>query len=196
MLLMMSCDAYNWPPHENHFRTIFLESKSVLLKIESEMIADGLDVIGPPGRRRRAGQAELTDDQKTKYADLFARMPYHWHLQRNINNDATWIELYAPPILGSRKTFMYSYTHRDTPANERSCEVTKRSQRCGDCYVPLGDQWFIEYSWWPEDIGPEWDGSVGEGKPTPEEIHELHMKALKDCFDAGLKENGFVPNDR
>ena len=192
----MSCDAYHWPPYENHFRSMFLESKSVLMEIESEMISDGLDFIGPGRERHRTDRPALTDELKSKYAKLFARMPYRWHLSRNINNDATLIELYAPSILGSRKTIMYFYEHRDTPANYPSCDVTKRSQRCGQCYVPLGDQWFIEYSWLPEDLGPKWDGSVGEGKPTPEEIGELREKAWSDCLAAGLAENGFVPNDR
>jgi hypothetical protein len=57
--------------------------------------------------------------------------------------------------------------------------------------VDLHDNWFIEYSWTPKDLGPEWDGKIGDGLPTPDEIHDEYKKEFEECMDAGLKDLGF-----
>lgn len=168
---------------------MFLESKSVLVKIESEMISDSLDFIGPGRERRRTDGTKLTDDQKAKYAALFSRLPNFWHLSRN--NEVTFIDVNPPPILGSRRSVMYSFTHREERARQPFCEDTKRSQLCGQCSVALGDQWFIDYLWHPKDLGPDWDGRIGEGLPSPEEINEQFGQALDECLAAGLIESGY-----
>ena len=188
-LLSVGCDAYHWPPHENKLRTMFLESKSVLVEIELEMISDGLDFIGPGRERHRKDGPQLTDVQKAKYAALFSRLPYLWNLSRN--NEVTFINVNPPPILGSRRSVLYSFTHRQERARQPFCEDTKRSQTCGQCSVALGDQWYIDYLWHPDDLGPDWDGRVGEGLPSPEEINEQFGQVLDECLADGLIESGF-----
>jgi len=194
MFLIVSCDAYNWPPYETQLRSMFLESKSVLTEIESEMIADGLVIIGPGRQRLRSDQPELTADQVNKYKNLFERLPYQWNLSRS--NGTTFIDAYGPSPWGLGKSFSYTFVHREEPADLLSCEAAGWTVSCGMCAVNLGDNWSIQYFWHPKDLGPEWDGRIGEGLPTPEEIQEQYERELDECLDAGLKEMGVDPSNK
>ena len=189
MLLTLSCDSARWPPYERQIRSMFLESKPVLTEIEMEMVSDGLDFIGPGRERTRLDGSRLTDDLKAKYKNLFERLPYFWDLSRN--DGTTFINLHFPRNWRVRKSFMYTITHRETPMTLPSCGFSGWPPSCGRCAVDLYDNWFIEYSWTPKDLGPEWDGRIGDGLPTPDEIHDEYKNELEECMDAGLKDLGF-----
>lgn len=185
---LMSCDAYNWPPYENQLRSMFTESKSVLAEIESEMDADGLSYIGPKPRLRRHGEPELTAAQIDKYDGLFERLRYHWSLSRN--DGRTFISVYGPSPRLLGKDFYYSLIHNGDVEGLPSCDAGGRTVSCGMCGSDLGDDWIIQYYWLPKDIGPDWDGSIGEGLPTPEEIQEETQREIDECLEAGLREMG------
>jgi len=193
MLFCVSCDAYHWPPYENQLRAMFLESKSVLVEIESEMISDDIFLAGRDRQRQWSNQSEITVVQLSKYAELFDRLPYHWSVARN--DGITFIHVDTRPIRGTRKSFTYSITHRESPSSPPSCDIAKRELDCGGCSVDLGDQWSIEYLWQPTDIGPEWDGSIGEGKPTEEDIQQAREAELIECFNDGHQQTGQVIPD-
>ena len=188
MLFVASCDAYKWPPYEDKLRSMFLESKPILVELQSEMIADGLKLVGPGRERLRSDQPVLTGEQVRKYGNLFERLPYHWSMLRN--DDATFVDVYGPSPRGMGKVFAYTLAHREIPANLPSCDRAGWDVSCGMCTVDLGDNWSIQYFWHPKDIGPDWDGRLGEGLPTMEEIQEQHEQELGDCIDAGMREMG------
>jgi hypothetical protein len=167
---------------------MFSESKSVLTEIEEEMIADGLHHIGPKPRLRRYGEPELTEVQERKYDELFERLPYHWSLSRN--DQSTFISVYGPSPRGLGKEFSYSLVHGGISEDLPICDAGGWTVSCGVCGVRLDDDWLIRYFWNPNDIGPEWDGSVGEGLPTEEEIQDQYNRELDECLRSGLKEMG------
>ena len=188
MLLIASCEAYSWPPYEKRLRSMFLESKSVLTEIEAEMIADGLVYMGPGPAMFRSDQPEPTQDQVDKYGELFERLSYRWKLWRN--DGATYVRIDGQSPRGMGRDFSYTLAHLEEPANLPACDAGGWIVSCGLCTVDLGDDWSIQYSWYPKNIGPEWDGRLGEGLPTMEEIQEQRRQELDACLDAGMKKMG------
>ena len=189
--LIASCDAYKWPPYEDQLRTMLVESKSVLTEIESEMMADGLSVVGPNPLRRH-GEPELTDAQLRKYKDLFEQLPYYGTFFRDDRN--TTVSLLGASPIGLGKEFSFSFVHGEIPEGLPSCDAGGRTVSCGACDVDLGDNWHLQYQWLPKDIGPDWDGKVGEGLPTMEEIQEQHQREIEECFEAWRIEMGIDPD--
>ena len=193
MLLIMSCDAYQWPPYESQLRTMFVESKPVLIEIEAEMIADGLIVVGR-NERLRTDQPRLTEVQAKKYKALFERLQNTYVISRS--NGTTFINMSGRSPRGMGKDFSYTLVHGELSSTSPSCNAAGWTVSCGTCEVDLGEEWSIQYMWYPKDLGPEWDGRLGEGLPTGEDIQKQFMQELHECRDAGLREMGIDPSGK
>jgi hypothetical protein len=172
---------------------MFAQSKTVLSKIETEMIADGL-YYAAKNRRLRHGEPELTDAQLSKYEDLFGRLPYNSAIFRD--DGSTSVTLPSASPMGLGKDFNFWFVHREISDGLPACDAGGRTVSCGGCDVDLGDDWHLLYQWLPKDIGPDWDGRIGEGLPTMEEIQELHQREVKECLEMGWKEMGVAPDTK
>lgn len=87
--------------------------------------------------------------------------------------------------------FYISFIRTEAVLSMPHCDAGKaRLPSCGRCYEDLDSNWYMYWNWYPEDLGPDWDGSVGEGLPTPEEIREQTEMATEECLKAGWEEMG------
>ena len=76
------------------------------------------------------------------------------------------------------------------------CDENKaRLPGCGACYEDLDSDWVMIWHWFPQDLGPDWDGSIGEGLPTVEEIQEQRRAAMDECIESGRQAMGLDPID-
>jgi len=87
--------------------------------------------------------------------------------------------------------FYFHFVWSENEVAVPHCDEKKaRLPMCGICYENVEPDWYIYWRWFPEDLGPDWDGRVGEGLPTPEEIEEQANMALDDCLKTGREEMG------
>jgi hypothetical protein len=91
------------------------------------------------------------------------------------------------------KDFNFWFVHGEISEGLPACDTGGRTVPCGACDIDLGSDWHLQYQWLPRDIGPGWDGRVGEGIPTTEEIQEQRQREVENCFEAGRMEMGIDP---
>jgi len=105
------------------------------------------------------------------------------------DGDFTVRGLPFPPTQGGDFYFGYVWSEEDVSI-PRCDEKKARLPSCGSCYEDLDSNWHMYWMWYPLDLAPDWDGSVGEGLPTPEEIREQTESATEECLKAGWEEMG------
>jgi hypothetical protein len=150
-----SCERLHWPPYENDLREMFSQSLPTLSQIENEMISDGLPIIGSGLNRAwsREDIPELTEAQTDKYASLFGKLPYYANIHRW--DSKTHVKLMAQEA--RFRDFQFAFVHDDVPERLPSCDVASSFADCGECFVVLNPNWYLEYRW-----------SNGDGIPSPD----------------------------
>ena len=193
------CERWSWPPYENSLRDIFAENKEHFDQIRQNMLADNLTNVDAFEAR---GKGHLShcygsgcprtigmDDKQlqAKYSKLIdERSMFRYTL---FDGKFSVLGPTLPPTNGGDFYFRYLWSEKEMPI-PRCDEMKARLPSCGRCYEDLDSNWYMFWMWYPRDLGPEWDGRVGEGLPTPEEIREQTELAMDECVDAGWKEMG------
>ena len=151
LLVGVSCDTFRWPPFEEQLTTMFNENVEIVLAIEQEMIRDGRTVAGSglkDGRyRSRVGEPEFTPEQLDRYAALFGDLDFYATFFRD--QDRTYIQLMKQSVRS--REYYVTYANSEVPESVPSCDLADRKTRCGDCIVPLQDNWHIAYRWFPQE---------------------------------------------
>ena len=190
-----ACEKWSWPPYEKSARNLFAENQELFEEIRQNMSADNLDEVDWADARGRAtyyceGPScprtidEHDEQLLAKYSGLIEeRSPFRYTLRDN----EFIVRLTIPPTQGGN--FYFGFVRSESGASIPHCDERKaRLPHCGMCYEDLDPNWYMSWRWFPRDLGPDWDGSVGEGLPTPEEIDEQYEKALDECLKAGRDE--------
>ena len=193
-----ACERWSWPPYENSLRDLFAENKVRFEEIRQNMLADDIEELDWAHSRGRAvyrcegpGCPRVIDDQdeqlQAKYSQLIEeRSIFRYTLS---DGDFSVRGLPFPPTQSGDFYFRYIWSEEEVSIPH--CDERKaRLPSCGRCYVDLDSNWFMYWMWYPQDLGPDWDGSVGEGLPTPEEIREQTEMATEECLRAGWIEMG------
>lgn len=192
-----ACEKWSWPPYEKSLRELFAENKEQFEEIRRNMLADNLEVVDWAYARGRgygcAGDscpATIAEDDKelqAKYSMLIEERSIFRYWMRD--GDFSVGDLPIPPTQGG--DFYFDFVWSEKQASIPHCDEKKaRLPTCGTCYEDLDQNWFMYWRWFPQDLGPDWDGSVGEGLPTPEEIQEQYEIALDECLKTGREEMG------
>lgn len=192
-----ACEKWSWPPYEKSLRELFTENKEQFEEIRQNMLADNLEVVDSGYARGRAYRcagdgcpAAIGEDDKelqAKYSVLIEdRSIFRYHMR---DGDFRVGDLPIPPTQGG--DFYFDFIWSEKEASIPHCDEEKaRLPTCGACYENLDQNWYMYWRWFPEDLGPDWDGRIGEGLPTPEEIEEQHEIALDQCLKTGREEMG------
>ncbi len=91
--------------------------------------------------------------------------------------------------------FYFDFVWSENDVSVPHCDEKKaRLPMCGVCYENLDPNWYMYWRWFPQDLGPDWDGRLGEGLPTLEEIQEQTDMALDECLEAGREAMGLGSN--
>lgn len=194
-LVVSACEKWSWPPYEASLRELFAENKDQFDEVRKNMRADNLEVVDSQNARglgfRCAGAncpasiGEQDVELQAKYSRLIEeRSIFRYTL---FDGDFSVRDLPLPPTQGGE--FFFSFVWSEKEPLLPHCDAGRaRLPSCGACYEELDPNWYMYWRWFPEDLGPDWDGSVGEGLPTPEEIHEQYEVALEECLEAGRRE--------
>ena len=192
-----ACERWSWPPYENSLRDLFAENKDQFEEVRQNMLADNLEDVSSADARGRGFECvgpgcprtiDKSDEQlQAKYSQLIEeRSIFRYTLS---DGDFSVRGLPLPPTQG--RDFYFQYFWSEEEIFIPHCDERKaRLSSCGRCYVDLDSNWFMFWVWYPQDLGPDWDGSVGEGSPTPEEIREQTEMATDECVKAGWIEMG------
>ena len=194
-----ACEGWSWPPYENSLRDLFAENKDRFEEIRQNMLADNLTEVGSYDARGKGylSHCDGADCPRTigrnderlqaKYSNLIEeRSIFRYTL---IDGDFSVRDLPFPPTRGG--DFYFGYVWSEDEVSIPHCdERMARLPGCGRCYEDLDSNWYMYWVWYPRDLGPDWDGSAGEGLPAPEEIREQTEIARDECLKAGWKEMG------
>ena len=195
--LLPACEKWSWPPYEKSLRELFAENREQFEKIRQNMIADNLGLVDSAYARGRAfrcvGEAcpsvidEHDEEMQAKYSKLIEEQSVFQYTLYNGDFDVGGLPF--PPTQGG--DFYFDFVWSEKEASFPHCDEEKaRLPICGACYENLDSNWYMYWRWFPQDLGPDWDGRIGEGLPTPEEIDEQHEIALDECIAAGREEMG------
>ena len=201
--LIGACERWSWPPHEESLRDLFAENKDQFEEIRQNMLADNLEDVTSADARGRGFECagpgcprtiDKNDEQlQAKYSKLIEERTifrYTW-----IDGDFSVRDLPFPPTQGGDFYFRYIWSEKEMFVPK--CDEKKaRLPSCGRCYEDLDSNWYMFWMWYPQDLGPDWDGRVGEGLPTPEEIQEQTEIATDECVKAGWLEMGLEINEK
>ena len=196
-MLLPACEKWAWPPYEKSLRELFAERQDQFDEVRINMLADGLELVD---YSHVSGRALLCagescpatigkDDEQLqeKYSDLIE--------ERSIFRYTMYDSVFYVSGMPSPNTqggeFFFDFVWSEKKPVIPHCEEEKaRLPTCGTCYEELDPNWYVQWRWFPDDLGPEWDGRIGEGLPTPEEIEEQHEIALDECLEKGRQEMG------
>ena len=190
-----ACEKWSWPPYEESLRELFAENKDEFEKIRQSMLADNLELVNSAYARGRAYRCagegcpsviEADDKElQAKYSKLVGdRSIFQYWLR---DGDFRVTDVLIPPTQGG--DFYFNFVWSEKEALVPHCNEKKaRLPTCGACYKDLDPNWHMYWWWYPQDLGPDWDGSVGEGLPTPDEILEQTEAATEECLKAGWEE--------
>ncbi len=192
-----ACEKWSWPPYEKSLRDLFAENKDQFEEVHQNMLADNLEEVDSAHARGRgygcAGHGcprtiDKHDEQlQAKYSKLIEEQSIFRYTLRD--GDFSVLDLPFRPTQGG--DFFFSFVWSTKEASIPHCDEGKaRLPTCGACYEDLDSNWYMYWRWYPQDLGPDWDGSVGDGLPTPEEIDRQYEMALDDCLKAGREEMG------
>ena len=191
-----ACEKWSWPPYEESARDLFAENKERFEEIRQNMLDDNLEEVDSPHARGRAHRCvgpgcpstigEHDELLQEKYSELIEERS----LFRYALRDGDFIvSLSFPPMRGG--DFYFRFVRSEAEAAMPHCDEKRaRLPSCGRCYEDLGPNWYMYWVWFPRDLGPDWDGGVGEGLPTPEEIQEQYEIALDECIESGREKMG------
>jgi hypothetical protein len=194
-----ACERWSWPPYEKSLREVFSENKDQFEEIRKNMQADKLEVVDSAYARGRAYRCagadcpatigEQDEELQAKYSKLIdERSMFRYTL---FDGDFNVGGLPIPATQGG--DFYFDFVWSENEASIPRCDEKKaRLPMCGACYEDLDSNWYMLWRWFPQDLGPQWDGRVGKGLPTPEEIREQHKIALDECVKAGWEEMGLA----
>lgn len=193
-----ACEKWSWPPYERSLRDLFADNKDQFEEIRQNMLADDLEEVDSAHARGRAYACEGADCPRTidehdeqlqaKYSSLIDERSIFRYTLRD--GDFSVRGLPFPPTQGGEFFFYFLWSEKDMQIPHCS-EGKARLPSCGACIEDLEANWYMYWRWNPSDLGPDWDGGVGEGFRTPEEIEELFNAALRDCLKEGWNEMGF-----
>ena len=196
--LLPACEKWSWPPYEESLRGLFAENNERFEEIRRNMLTDGLEAVDSAHARGRApwscegagcpSTIEDDDDElQAKYSELIEERSIFRYIFRD--NDFYISDLPLPSTLGG--DFYFDFVRSEDELAIPHCDERKaRLPSCGACYEDLDPNWYMYWRWFPQDLGADWDGSVGEGRPTREEIDKQYEDALEDCLKAGWAEMG------
>ena len=195
--LITACEKWSWPPYENSLRDLFAENRDQFEEIHKNMLADNLEEVDSTHARGRgygcAGAScprtiDVRDEQlQAKYSELIDERSIFRYTLRNGNFSV--LDLPFRPTQGG--DFFFSFVWSEKEASIPHCnEEIARLPSCGACYEDLDPNWYMYWRWYPQDLGPAWDGSADEGLLTPEEIDKRYEIALDECIRAGREEMG------
>jgi hypothetical protein len=176
-----------------------LQNKDQFEEIRRNMLADNLTKLNSSEARGKGFlfHCDGTDCPRTigrddkqlqaKYSKLIEeRSMFTYSLY---DGDFTVRGLSFPPTQGG--DFYFGYVRSEAGVSIPNCGERKaRLPSCGSCYEDLNSNWHMYWIWYPRDLGPDRDGSVGEGLPTEEEILEQIKIATEGCVKAGWEEMG------
>ena len=192
-----ACEEWSWPPYEKSLRSLFAENKRQFEEIRQDMLADNLEVVTLASARGRGYRCvgegcprtidEHDEKMQAKYRNLIGERSILRYTLRD--GDFNVRDLPLPPTQGG--DFIFSFVWSETEALVPHCDERKaRLPTCGACYEDLDSNWRMYWRWFPRDLGPDWDGRVGEALPTSEEINEQYEIALNECLKVGREEMG------
>ncbi|MEM8681941.1 MAG: hypothetical protein AAGF72_00835 [Pseudomonadota bacterium] len=195
--LLSACEKWSWPPYEKSLRELFADSKDRFEEIRLNMQADNLEVVDSAyarGRSLRCDGAncpatigEHDEELQAKYSNLIEELSsFRYGL---FDGDFNVSLSSIPDTQGGEFYFDFVRSEKDVPVPH--CDEEKaRLPICGACYESLDPNWYMYWRWFPQNLGPDWDGRLGVGLPTREEIEEQANMALDECLKAGWEEMG------
>ena len=58
------------------------------------------------------------------------------------------------------RDFQFAFVHNDAPDRLPACDVADSFAECGECYVTLDTDWYLEYRWSGGEGIPSTDGCI------------------------------------
>jgi hypothetical protein len=195
--LLPACEKWSWPPYEKSLRELFAENKEQFEEIRQNMLADNLEVVDSAYARGRAyrcagaGCPSTIDKQDVELQAKYSELIEDRSIFRYTLRDGDFSVGGLPVLPTQGGDFYFDFVWSEKEVSIPHCDEKKaRLPICGACYEDLNPNWYMYWRWFPRDLGPDWDGSVGEGLPTPEEIQELDEIAFDECLKTGREEMG------
>lgn len=195
LLFVSACDS--WPPNETKARQHFTENRESFERLATKMRSTDYWRVSIHGQTG----VEVTPSADSDYEELFL-----------IEDDPEWSEL-----LGDARMFMVlqrdgvlwmdsggtwgehenrtghnGFTYNPNMLDEfKLCRPEYEKIRCGRCAVPLEDDWFIHYVWYPEYCSEEEQDFYLEGKTPSVDFSESRDDAYRQCHIDGYTQMGY-----
>ena len=156
-LFAISCERWSWPAYEKSARVLFEENEYVFGMVRQNMEIDNLAFMSDAyarGRNRiRAGLVPptLSADLQKKYSALIDEgSAFQYQLAENV----FIVDVSTPSIRDFYLNF--SFVQGELSRSIPHCTDSGPKQAmCGNCYVPVKDDWTMFWSWSPKDTGKE-----------------------------------------
>lgn len=144
----------DWPPFEDSLLAYFDEHRSSLEELEREMTADGHERMNSrilSGALSHPGAPELAAEQVRKYERLIEHDGRELSVLRR--RGATEFEFLNEPV--DTSLYLFRFVHDIAGEHPAECDASMRRDPCGQCAIDLGDDWRLEYDWFPQSLDEE-----------------------------------------
>lgn len=196
ILFVSACNS--WPPYETKARKHFDENRESFEQLAEKMRGTDywrVSMHGQAGVKVTPSADGVYEDQfiiddDPEWRELLVSVGMFMVLQQD---GAVWTDS-GSGMWGDKENQMghSGFTHDPNLLDEfKICQPAFEDIPCGRCAVPLEDDWFIHYRWFPEYFSKaEWDSYL-EGEISLEEYSESMDKANRQCHIDGYTEMGY-----
>jgi hypothetical protein len=85
-------------------------------------------------------------------------------------------------------------SYRHVPHGELELELCLPEHKeipCGRCIANIGNDWFLDYGWWPDPVLPDENDAYLNGEMSEDEFYALQDEALTKCTADGYSKIGY-----
>ena len=198
-----------WPPDSDQLKNRFLQNRESFVALENKMLSSDYDRVV----QYRTTDANLVlfewSENDEQGNDIRQRSieeaPDWWDILAASKvftaSQGDGIVSFEPtPVLSKRLKWLIGLRPNDNRSMHihyvhhaglrtsiRPCETGFESLGCGACIVDIGDDWFIQYWWFPRDFVQGGFDRVLDGELSEEEYDALSEQRMEQCFAEGAE---------
>ena len=193
LLLVAACDS--WPPEEKEARKHFVENRESFERLAEKMRGTDywrVSIRGLPGvvvTPGTDGEEQFVIDDDPEWRQLLTAVRMFMVLQED---GAVWMS--PGGFWGDQKNRLghNGFSHYPELLNDfKVCRPEYERIQCGRCAVPLGDDWFIHYVWYPAYYSEEEENAYFDGEISLEEYSASRDEADRQYHIDGYTKMGY-----